>query len=98
MTTSEDKVLELMGLADDFASADYDSIAAARSTLESALRAVVEDAMRWQWARASLLSASFVNGRHKSGEFNYCPIGEANTSSYWDEIADRARKGEKGGG
>jgi hypothetical protein len=48
------------------------------------------DARRWRWARDNLLSMSFQSGPHKSSAESHSPIGDANTSAYWDRVADAA--------
>jgi hypothetical protein len=108
MTTTretEDLLTELMGLADAFyaASPSVDSPLSdaksphtvARSTLESALRAVVEDAKRWQEARKHFrVMSARMDGQH-AWVFAAPFVLLGNTI---DTAIDRARNGEKEGG
>jgi hypothetical protein len=52
--------------------------------------AVAKDAERWRWARTTLMSMTFLSGRHHSGTTSVCPCDDDITSQYWDKIADRA--------
>ena len=69
-----------------------DYAARGKAACERAIERAAEiiDARRWRWARANLLSMSFQSGPHKSSTESHSPIGDANTSAYWDRVADAA--------
>ncbi len=102
MTTSEDKVQELMRAADAmaiaYAARGVPEEIAARSTLESALRAVVEDMQRVDWLEKydgefhNIDRITSIDGR------GFCAAGTDEWHAYLRTAIDHARKGEKEGG
>jgi hypothetical protein len=58
--------------------------------LQSRLERAEQDAKRWQWARAKLLSMTYVSGKYDSGTTSLQFVGEENTSEKWDAAIDQA--------
>jgi hypothetical protein len=61
-----------------------------RDILQESSDKLMQDAVRWLWARSYLIAMTFVSGLHDSATETHSPCGAANTRDYWDCVADRA--------
>ena len=96
MTTSEDKVQELLALADLFGAAmSAPKMRERRSTLESALRAVVEDAMRLDWLEKPAGKFHNIDRITSIVGRGFCAAGTDEWHASIRTAIDHARKGEK---